>query len=248
MSARRPRPSPALLAILLALAAASPSPAGSEFQVVTTFSAGAEGWVGPAGIGGGTTLENEGGNPTHNLRTVFNDFGITFSNESNAAFIRDLTAYQAVAIALDLKVEDISFFGSPVSRNWLVELRDYDDPEKGFPYTSVWYVFAEVSQALVPDWRRFTVVIADPAATGLPGGWGGYGAEDEIGNPILPPDRTFASVLAGYDEIAFTTLQPGFVFGFTDHTVRIDNLTLASAIFGDSFESNSLDAWSSDSP
>ena len=33
-------------------------------------------------------------------------------------------------------------------------------------------------------------------------------------------------MLSGVDEMAFTTLQPGFFFGFTDHTVGIDNITI----------------------
>jgi hypothetical protein len=41
---------------------------------------------------------------------------------------------------------------------------------------------------------------------------------------------TFRDVLRGIDAIAFTTLEPGFVFGFTDHTFRIDNITVARTI------------------
>lgn len=233
----------ASLAAALVAAAVTVPAAAQEFSTVTTFSAGAEGWVGPSGGGGATTLETTGGNPDHNLRTVFNDFGITFDNSTNAAFLRDLTAYDAVAIEIDLRVEVIEFFGTPVSRPWLVELRDTTDPEPGYPWTSVWFKFDDVASATHGDWTRFTVFVNDPDATELPEGWGGYGAEDKFGNPILPEDRTFASVLAGYDEIAFTTFEPGFVFGFTDHTVRIDNVALRSALFGDGFESGGFAAW-----
>jgi len=238
-----------LLGSIALLAALGGTPvAAAEFAAVTTFSAGAEGWVGPTGIGGATTLEPTGGNPDQNLRTVFSDFGITFSNAGPGPFVVDLTAYQAIAIAIDLRVEQIDFFGSPVSRPWLVELRDTTDPERGYPWTSVWFKFADVAAATHGNWTTFTVFVNDPDSTGLPAGWGGYGAEDELGNPELPEDRTFASVLAGYDEIAFTTLEPGFFFGETAHTVRIDNVTLRSAIFGDGFGSESLAAWSAHTP
>jgi hypothetical protein len=248
VSARALRRLPLLPALAAALVAAPALFAGSEFAVVTTFSAGAEGWTGPSGGGGATTLEPAGGNPEHNLRTVFNDFGITFRNSTPAAFVRDLTAYDAVAIAIDLKVELIEYFGSPVSRPWLVELRDTTDPEPGYPWTSVWFKFGDVASATHGDWTRLVVFVNDPLATELPPGWGGYGAEDGGGNPQLPPDRTFASVLAAYDEIAFTTFEPGWFFGFTDHTVRIDNPSLASGLFGDGFESGAFGAWTSSMP
>lgn len=234
----------AAMAAMAAMAAISAiGPSILQADTVTTFSSGAEGWVGPSGGGGATTLEGTGGNPGANLRTVFNDFGITFSNDSNGGFVFDLTTLDGVLLAIDLQVEQIDFFGSPVSRPWLVELRDTDLPEPGYPWTSVWFKFAEVSQSTVPGWTTFRVSVADPQATALPEGWGGYGAEDAVGNPILPPNRSFASVLAGVDEIAFTTFEPGFVFGFTDHTLRIDNVTLRGGFFDGRFESGDFSGW-----
>jgi hypothetical protein len=62
----------------------------------------------------------------------------------------------------------------------------------------------------------------------LPSGWGGTGAEDpDTFEPILPPNVTFAEVLSGVDVAVFTTLQPGFFFGFTDFDLRLDNITIA---------------------
>ena len=52
---------------------------------VVTFDSGAEGWVGPTGPGGATTIEALGGNPNAHMHTVFNDFGITFFNNSNGS-------------------------------------------------------------------------------------------------------------------------------------------------------------------
>ena len=37
-------------------------------------------------------------------------------------------------------------------------------------------------------------------------------------------------VLAGVDTVAFTTLQPGMLFGFTDHDVRIDNVRVERTV------------------
>lgn len=240
MSRPRRQSRSGVLAAALVLAAAG---SALRADTVTTFSSGAEGWVGPSGIGGATTVEATGGNPAANLRTVFNDFGITFSNDTNAGFVFDLTTLPSLLIAIDLQVEVIDFSGTPVSRPWLVELRDVDGAEPGFPWTSVWYKFADVSQATVPGWKTFRVSVANPDATALPAGWGGYGAEDGVGNPILPPGRTFANVLAAIDEIAFTTLEPGFFFGFTDHTLRIDNVTLRGGFFDGRFESGDFTGW-----
>ncbi len=196
---------------------------------VVTFEAGAEGWVGPSGAGGATTIDPTGGHPGANMHTVFNNFGITFFNNTSADWIGDYTLFPTATLAIDTKVESIDFIGSPVPRPWLIELRDYDDPPAGFPWVSVWYKFADISEAQHGDWTTFMVTIDDTSATDLPAGWGGYGAENEFAEPILPKDRTFASVLAGVDEVALTTLEPGFFFGFTDFDVRIDNLARAGS-------------------
>lgn len=235
-----------LTAALLALIAA-PSMAQ---ETVVTFDLGAEGWVGPSGSGGATVIDPAGGNPGANLHTVFNDFGITFHNDTNTAFVFDYTTVPSLSLGLDLLVESIDFSGIPVSRPWLVELRDRDNPPGGFPWVSVWFKFADISAADQGDWTTFDVEITDTAAVDLPPGWGGFGAEDGGGNPTLPANRTFTDVLAGIDEIAFTTLEPGFFFGFTDHDLRLDNIRIQplGPFFADGFESGDTAAWSTTSP
>lgn len=196
----------------------------------TTFSNGAEGWVGPSGIGGATTIEPTGGNDGAHMRTVFNNFGITFSNDSNSAFLGDYTASQEITISMDVQVDYLNFFGQDVSRPWLVQLVDFDTASNGYPYSSVWFLFDNISQADNAGWTTYSVTF-DPNSTELPAGWGGYGAEDpNTFEPILPDGVTFADVLSGVDEIQFTTFQPGFFFGFTDHTVGIDNLSITRTV------------------
>jgi hypothetical protein len=202
----------------------------AQAQTTTvTFDAGAEGWVGPAGPGGSTGIVTTGGNPGANMRTVFNNFGISFVNSSNPAFRGDFTTADSVTISIDVRVENISFFGSPVSRPWVLELRDTTNPPPGYGWKSVWFLFGPISQANSGTWRNFSVTF-DPNATALPAGWGGYGAETPNAEPILPPGTTFRDVLAGVDAMAFTTLQPGFVFGFTDFTVRLDNIRVTRTV------------------
>jgi hypothetical protein len=193
---------------------------------IVTFSSGNEGWDGPQGPGGSTFIDNSLGNPVPSLHTVFNDFGITFSTSTNPSFIGDYTRTPIVVLGLDVNTFYLNFFGQDVTRDFIVELRDYDNPPDGYPWVSVWYTLG-VLDAADPNWHSWSVTIADTSSEELPPGWGGYGAEDpNTFEPMLPPDRTFTSVLAGVDELAFTTLVPGFFFGFTDHDVAIDNISI----------------------
>jgi hypothetical protein len=199
--------------------------AAAETTVVD-FESGAEGWVGPSGPGGFTVVAPDSGNPGAHMHTVFNDFGITFRNSSNPAFAQDFSQYDSVSISMDLKVEDISFFGTPASRPWFVEIRDYDNVPAGYPWVSVWYHFEWVGAG---DWTTWSVTIDDPGAVELPVGWGGYGDEDpDTFEPILPANRTFTDVLAGADEMVFSTLEPGWFFGSADFDVRLDNITIGT--------------------
>lgn len=196
---------------------------------VVTFDKGTQGWSGPGGIGGATTIDVEDGTPAPSLRTVFNDFGVTFRTSENAGFVRDFSSQSLrVEFSIDTKVRDIRFFGQAVSRPWLIELRDFDLGIGGFPWSSVWFKFADISASSHGDWTTFSVVIEDTQAEALPAGWGGTGGEDPVTfEPTLPAGVSFADVLAGVDEVVFTTLEPGFFFGFTDHDIAIDNISVS---------------------
>jgi hypothetical protein len=209
-----------LAALAVAFAVVAPATA-----TTVTFEDGeASGWEGPQGLGGSTIVDPHLGNPGGSLHTIFNDFGITFSTTTNEAFLGDYTALPVVQLGLDVKTQFLNFFGMDVTREFVVELRDFDNPPDGLPWTSVWYKLG-VLDAADAGWHTWSVTIDDTSALDLPPGWGGYGAEDpETFEPELPADRTFASVLAGVDEVAFTTLVPGFFFGFADHDVAIDNV------------------------
>lgn len=209
-----------------ALASACAVASAGAFSTVTTFENGLEGWQGPAGQGGGTFIDPMG-NPGNALRTVFNDFGVTFRNSTNNGFIRDLSSYNQVTFSVDVQVDSIFFFSQEVSRPWLVEFRDYDNGDSFYPWDSAWYLLTpELSSANNSNWTTFSVTF-DATSTALPAGWNGYGDEDpNTFEPILPANRTFADIMATFDEIAITTLQPGFFFGFTDHDLRLDNISL----------------------
>ncbi|HEV8692558.1 MAG TPA: PEP-CTERM sorting domain-containing protein [Ideonella sp.] len=146
------------------------------------------------------------------------------------SWLAPLKAGLPLRIQLDAKARVVNYLGSPTRRELVVELRDYDNPPEGHPYASVWTIVGYLDAVNLPGWRTWGVTIADATSATLPEGWGGYGAEDELGHPYLPPGRTFADVLAGADEIAITTFQPGYAYG-SDHDfdVLYDNIEVSAA-------------------
>jgi Ca2+-binding RTX toxin-like protein len=80
-------------------------------------------------------------------------------------------------------------------------------------------------------WKTFNIDIEDPLATEVPEGWVGFGGPEnpETYMPQLPPDRTFADVLAGIDEIVFHSIEPGYFYaiGFL-HDLDFDNISIGS--------------------
>jgi hypothetical protein len=196
----------------------------------TTFDNGTKGW----GVffsnenGLGDFVQPSGGNPGAHLQWVMIDtFGATLRNETNPDTIGDYSRFAApVTLGLDIKVGSITVFGSEVQRDLIVELVDYNPPGSDYPYVSVWYELGQISLATTPNWTHFEVTV-DPTATALPPGWGGTGAESPTTyEPVLPPDRTFASVLASVDEVRFTTFKPGFFYAFTNFDLHFDNVTV----------------------
>lgn len=210
-------------ALCLAGLAAAAAPALAD--AVTTFDNGLEGWS----ISGRTDIAPAGGNPGANLHGQLTDvFGADIRNETNQDFLGDLTRYGTFELSVDIKVNSITFFGNEVPRDLVVELRDNTN-NNGYPYTSVWYNLGTLQAQPGGDngWQTYSVIIDDPFATALPAGWGGYGDEDPTTfEPILPGDRTFASVVQSVDSIHFTTFVPGFFFGFTNFDMQVDNITI----------------------
>lgn len=207
--------------------------AASAQTAVVTFDNGGEGWDGNGSI------ENDGGNPGANVHFFIENFGIELRTDSNPDFTGDFTANSAVTVGMDARVDSITFEGGEVSRNLIVEFRSHALAQDGYPYTSVWYNLG-VLQA-DPNWNSYSVSFVPNSET-LPDGWGGYGAEDpKTFEPRLPDGVTFADVMAAADELAFTTYEPGYFYGFTVFDVRFDNLRIDRAtesdiVFADGFD------------
>lgn len=199
--------------------------AGTDGTTVT-FDNGTEGWS----ISGRTTINPFGGNPGANLHGQLDDvFGADIRTSTNQAFLGDLTRYgPQIELSIDIQVNSINMFGTEVSRELIVELRDYNNTNN-LPWTSVYFNLGTLqadSSRGVSGWQTYSVIIEDPFALALPAGWGGYGDETPLGEPILPADRTFTSVLQSVDELAFTTFVPGWFFGFTNFDIQVDNITI----------------------
>lgn len=207
-----------LLSLVSATALAAPS------STTVTFSKGTEGWAGAGdGIGGSWVASTPGRNGSAYYTTVPDTFGLTWTTNSNQAFLGDYGQARSVTIGIDMKVNSIIFQGKQVERHLVVELRDYDNPYNGMPYTSVWYDLGPIGRKM-GNWQHMSVTIPDTKAVALPAGWGGYGS----GDVSLPPGRTFANVLASVDEVAFTTYVPGYFYGYTSYDVVVDNISIAT--------------------
>lgn len=195
----------------------------SAQTTVVDFSHGTEGW----GTRVNSWIDDTVGNGAPAYRTQMVDtFGLTWSNTENQAFVGAFQPNRSVSIGLDIEALSIQYLGGEVSRNLVVELRDYDNTSGGYPYTSVWFNLGRISAA--DGLQHLSVTIDNTSALALPAGWGGYGAEDQFGSPVLPEGRTFANVLAGVDEFVFTTYVPGYFYGFTDYDVVVDNISITA--------------------
>lgn len=213
------------LALSLAATVVNAAPVSSHAD----FSNGSQGWEGsqPANGVGGSWIDSSLGNGAPALHTVMENFGISFTNSSQN-YVGDYSALGSVTIGLDILANSIRYVGQEVTRNLVVELRDYDNTPQGMPYTSVWFDLGTIDAT--QGWQHLSVTIDDTAMAALPAGWGGYGSTDDADGPGLPPGRTFADVLSSVDELVFTTLVPGWFYGFTDFDVAIDNISVSAGV------------------
>ena len=94
-------------------------------QVVTTFENGAEGWS----VSGRDNISSSDGNPGANMDVILIDvFGADIRNSTNADFLGDYTADGPFEMSIDIRTWTISFFNQEVTRDLIIEFRDYDNP------------------------------------------------------------------------------------------------------------------------
>jgi len=185
---------------------------------VTTFDDGLDGWSNT-----GRTATSLAGNPGACLDdTLIDVFGISIRNSTNPNFIGNLAARGGpMTVGVDIRTDSYTFFGAEVTRTLIAEFVDNTPSSTGLPYVSVWVPIGTIVGNGV--WTSYQTPAFNPASTTLPAGWGAFGAEDASGNPKLPADRTFASVMSSVDEIRFSTFVPGYFFGFSNAVMAVDN-------------------------
>lgn len=216
------------LVTIATLAVAGGAHAGMATTTVVDFESGTEGWVGPSGSGGSTFIDEDGGvGGSAGLRTQFINFGITFFSNTNPDFLGDYTRFDSITLGVDVQANQVGSI-NPVSRPWVLELRDFDTAQGNFPFSSVFINIGTISESINEDFVNYSVTINNPNSDVLPPGWGGTGAFAPNGAPALPENVTFADVLSGVDEIVFTTLEPGFFFTEDEYDVTIDNITIST--------------------
>jgi hypothetical protein len=227
--ALQPALAPALapvLALAFALALSPVALAGGDDSALVSFEAGAAGWS----LNGWDTITPTGGNPGARIHwdNFIDTFGMSARNETHATFLGDYTAKGPVTLSIDMQVDFINFFGTPVSRDLVAILHD-DDSFGGAPPAAVWAHLGTLDGNGM-RWTTFSATVDDVLSDELPAGWNGAGDEDPVTfEPVLPAGRTWTNVLQGVDRIEFTTFVPGFFFGFTFFNLSIDNVSIQPA-------------------
>ncbi len=180
------------------------------------------------------TLVNDGrGISGQYLQLPYMDFfGAHLRTEdARSGLLGDLTRYpNGLTVSYDMVTFAFHDFNGnnidPASRPVIMQLFDRGDPENFEDDVSVWFGGRAIP-AVEDGWVRFTFTIPTPTATSLPPDWGGTGAEDPVTfEPILPPHRTYTSVLRSVDEVWFTTFKPGYFYGFAFWEMGWDNVTV----------------------
>lgn len=185
------------------------------------------------GFGGWTVNGNQmifgGGNPGNYMGVPYLDFwGVTLSNDDPRNPVNtDYTSIGSVRFSVDVNVFALdNFNGEPLDPDWfplVLQLHDLGDPNDFEDDVSVWTLGPGLPNQR-DGWVTFEFILPDPTLDELPDGWGGTGAENDFGEPILPPDRTWRSVLESIDRVSFTTFVPGYFYGFNFWEVGFDNV------------------------
>jgi opacity protein-like surface antigen len=157
------------------------------------------------------------------------------NDNTESPVIGDLTKYTGgmnYTASIRLFALD-SFFGDPIDpANYpvVIEFIDYGDPNNPFDNVSVYKIGDTVPQ-IAEGWKTFSFDVPDPSQDELPDGWGGTGAEDPVTfEPILPPGRTYASVMASVDEVRISTFVPGFFYGANFWQIGFDDAVVTGEI------------------
>ncbi len=210
----------------LACAAMGPGALGQVIHFADFENGQPAGWL----VNGIATMFPSGGNPGQYIGLPYGDFwGVTLRcEEAGHPVTGDLTRHGGpLTFDVDVNVFQLhNWMPAPIPPEefpFLIEFVDYPAPGSPDPMVSVYYT----GPGLPPQgtWGHFTFEVPDPTSTTLPPGWGGTGDEDPVtGGPMLPPNRSYTSVVQNVDEMRFTTFQPGYFYIANFWEVGFDNV------------------------
>ena len=171
------------------------------------------------GFIGNAFFEAAGGNPDGRARHLAPDLFFNslrtggVGEPTNDDFLGDYSGLTDITFSFDIKVDTLESFVGPIVRPIGVMFIDRDI-QGGSGASGVFFDLGIISEGATGDWTTLSVMIADPTQTALPPGAIGFGDEDpETFEPILPAAASFATVMAGVDEVRITGAVPGFFFG-----------------------------------
>lgn len=196
------------------------------------FSNGDGGWEGINPTepipGFGTWIDPTLGHTAPALHSVIPDSFVLHWQNTTSAVTGSFSQPGSVTIGLDVNANSIInlFTGEEVSRDLVVELRDYDSGVNGIPYSSVWFNLGTLAAG--NGWQHLSATIGDTTSATLPSGWNGYGDWNADGTGTLPAGVSFADILKGVDEVAFTTAVPDWMYGYTYFDVALDNVSISA--------------------
>jgi hypothetical protein len=181
---------------------------------------------------GGSELFFSNGNPGAYLGVPYGDwYWITLGTEQvGNAGTGDLTRHGGpLEFAVDIRVFQLhNWFNEPMNPNNFPVVIQFVDGTGPWE-VSVFYVGNGMPR-VEQEWVRFTFEVPDPTGTALPPGWGGTGDEDPVTyEPILPPGRTYRSVMENVTEVRITTAVPGYFYIPSWWEVGFDNLAISLA-------------------
>ncbi len=163
-------------------------------------------------------------------------WGAELRNENTeSAVIGNLSQYTGgMTYSAQIRVFALNnFFEEPMNPAWfpvVIEFTDFGDPDDPYDNASVYKIGDSLGQ-IEEGWKTFTFEVPDPSQDALPPGWGGTGAEDPVTyEPILPPGRTYANVMASVDQVRISTFVPGYFYGSNYWQVGFDNIVVTGEV------------------
>lgn len=193
--------------------------------MATTFKNGDGAWVGRIGPNGSgvTWVDDRLGNKRPSYHTQYDDFlknGLLWYNHSKQ-WTGDYSVVPSFTFGVDVNAITVQEGVYATTRDLMVYFLDHENPPEGYDSISVGVKIGTLQVGL--GWQRWSVTIPDTKSLELPEGWIGTGATDADGNPMLPPGRTFAEVMAHVDSIGIQTVRQSNVIPLDYFDVAIDN-------------------------